>query len=212
MAALAGCIDAIAFVGVGSVFAGNMTGNAILLGAATLPSSDIGLQRPATSLVFFAVAVLGAAWTLRHGAAATDGGTERPGRIRVLWGIEVALLACAALTWLITAANPATPIRLLVIALLSAGLGVQSAHVTNFAPSGVSTTYVTGTLTVALMHGQKRGWRAGVQAIRSGVIVAIICGAAIGAALLWVWPAGALIWPTASLAVVAIWTRHGLTA
>jgi uncharacterized membrane protein YoaK (UPF0700 family) len=144
---VAGYSDAVAFFGLG-VFTANMTGNTVLLGGALaarfvphLPVAS-SLELPAISLVCFTLGAALAALALR-------GETGRPPvRSMAVAGLAAALLAGAALLFSRDGGARLTP---LCVAMLSGMMGLQSVVAVRLGVTGVSTTYVTGTLVTAIL-------------------------------------------------------------
>ncbi|HET6876209.1 MAG TPA: YoaK family protein [Jatrophihabitans sp.] len=137
LTAVAAGTDAISYLGFGSVFPANMTGNTVLLGIG-LASGDYG--GAARSLVALGAFVLGA---MAVGLALVG----RPWRsmIAAASGVELVLLA-ATCGWWLAAGNGSSDAVYGMIALVSTAMGVQSATVSGL-DVGVSTTYITGTWT-----------------------------------------------------------------
>lgn len=143
----AGYVDAVAFFGMG-VFVANMTGNTVLLAGAfaerfvpALPGS-IGILLPLLSIATFVAGAVGAALVLR-------GETGRPPvRTRAVLVVVAALTACCAA--LQHVAGPMGSHEV-VIALLSAAMGLQSVAAVRAGIPGISTTFVTGTLVRAVL-------------------------------------------------------------
>src|SRR5437899_1165210 len=140
LTAAAGWIDALSYTALGHVFTANMTGNLVLLGLALGNLQAAGTARSAVALAAFAVgALLGSALT-------RDAAGEWPGRVTAALGIEAAALIAFAALWHVGGGLE------VLIALAAAGMGIQSAAVRRLAVAGVTTTFVTGTLT-SLMAG-----------------------------------------------------------
>lgn len=191
--------NAVAIVAVGAVFVSVMTGNAVLFGVALGGGSWSQAARPAAAIIGFSAAAFAAA--VLHRRAVRRVGPPQRQRVRLQW-VEFALLLAAGLAWFLTHGEPVGWLRLIVIALLAAAMGLQSAIVINVAPSGVSTTYMTGTLT-AFWLGVPTGH--GPQSTRIGVIVSLIIGAIAGGLVLGHWRSAALLGPPAILLLVTLW-------
>jgi uncharacterized membrane protein YoaK (UPF0700 family) len=189
LALCAGYVDAVSFFAAG-VFTANMTGNTVLLAGAVasrwwrhLPGT-IGWAAPLLSIAAF---LLGA-------AIATTVLRARPPQTRfrrVMLLFVGAVLAACALGW------HAVPI-LVIVALLSAVMGVQSVVAVRLGMHGVSTTYVTGTLVTAMLalFGVRTAAR-----VRAGIsdlaVWALYLGGAVAGA------AGEAMFGTRSLWIVA---------
>ncbi|TMC03207.1 MAG: DUF1275 domain-containing protein [Chloroflexi bacterium] len=170
LTAAAGWIDALSYTALGHVFTANMTGNLVLLGLALGNLQAAGTARSAVALAAFAVgALLGSALT-------RDAAGEWPGRVTAALGIEAAALIAFAALWHVGGGLE------VLIALAAAGMGIQSAAVRRLAVAGVTTTFVTGTLT-SLMAGLAALRPTGGAALQAAVLGALLAGATAGAAM-----------------------------
>ena len=141
---VAGYGDAVAFFGFGA-FTANMTGNTVLLAGALaarvfgpLPGA-IGLLLPAASLVGFALGAAVAAVALRA--------NPRSRRRTVALLIAMAAMIAAAVLQLRWPGSNAV-----LVALLSAVMGMQSVVAVHAGSGGISTTYVTGSIVRAIVN------------------------------------------------------------
>lgn len=175
-----GAVDAISYLGLGKVFTANMTGNIVLLGLAVGSRAGSEVVRAAVSLVGYAVgAFVGARIAPREEREST---WRR--EITLLLGFEALLQAGLLTVWLATAAHPGQTAEALMVAMSALAMGVQSAAVAALGVPGVTTTYVTGTLTGLFSHlaaGSGDRWEVGRRAT---VLVALLAGAAIAAVLI----------------------------
>lgn len=91
------------------------------------------------------------------------------------------MLAVFAAWWEVNAGHPTGAATYALLAVNAAALGIQSGAVLRFGVSGLSTTYLTGTLTqfVASLHDGAH--RLSTRSIAS--LIALISGAALGAVL-----------------------------
>lgn len=179
LAMLSGATDAVGFLALGSAFTSVMTGNMVLVGlaAGTRDASALGLI--ATAIAAYVVGV--AAGTRLAGQPHPDDGVWPPAVTRAL-GLELALLTTYAVIWWSLGSDPARGWFAPLLALCAAALGVQSSAILRFGVNGLSTTYLTGTLTsviVRLASGQPR------QTIGhpARILAALIVGAGVGAGL-----------------------------
>ncbi len=190
----AGYSDALSYIGLGRVFTANMTGNTVLLGVALARGGGADAVRGAAALVgFLAGAALAAAMVERDASDASW-----PGSVTRALALEAVILSVLALAW--TRAPAAACVVLSALAM-----GVQSAAVHRLGVSGISTTYITGTLThlVARLMGRRHGGKLPLierPALLAGVWVVYLAAAALGAAAL---NADARIAPAVPPAVVA---------
>jgi uncharacterized membrane protein YoaK (UPF0700 family) len=197
---VAGYADAASYLGLGRVFAANMTGNTVLLGIALigwlggrtlLPGTPL---RPGLALAAFAVGTLGAAVLLRAVRWRTG--------YRLALLLEAGLLAAVAAGWTAGGPRPAAWLTALLIGVLAAGMGVQSAVANRVGIGGVPTTVVTSSMVVALVRAVNRR-RPGMPAVAWAVYLVGGAGGAVGTELLGsavLWPASAVL---AALAATA---------
>lgn len=196
LTAAAGWTDALSYAALGRVFTANMTGNLVLLGLAIGQVAGTAVERSAVALAGFAAgALLGALLTRGRLAG------PWPPRVTVALAVEAAMLLAFAGLWLAGAAEGTAAGLDALIALSALGMGVQSAAIRRLDVPGVATTFVTGTIT-SLMAGlaalqAASGWRR-----HAAVVVALVAGAAAGAAVWARWPRLAGVGPALLLAAV----------
>ncbi|MGH6903978.1 MAG: YoaK family protein [Geminicoccaceae bacterium] len=218
LAVAAGCIDAASFLGLGQVMTAAMTGNTVLLGLALGQADAEGALRATVALAgFIAGALVGVAIVDRG-----PSGVWAPAVTTAL-GLELVVLVILALAWHVLEGGPAWPIdyRHPLIAAAGLAMGIQSAAAQRVGVPGVTTTYITGTLTT--MAARLVGWLwsspaapgdpvrdIGAPWLQASVWIAYGAGAVFaGAAHLW-WPsvalpsgvtavAGEIRWPSAAL-------------
>ncbi len=90
---------------------------------------------------------------------------------------EFCVLSGFSVGWELTGGSPGGAARLLLIAALAVAMGIQSAAVREL--GGMSTTYLTGTLTALITDLVTRDRRPGF-ARSLGVLIAIVSGAVAG--------------------------------
>lgn len=169
-----GLVDAVSFLALGRAFVGNMTGNVVFAGLAVGGVSGFTVLPPLLSVVsFFAGAIAG-------GRVAARFGLHRGRHITVALAVEAALVGAA----LVLAATPTlTHVQL---ALLALAMGVQAATARRLGVPDLSTTVLTQTLTGLASESVLAGGSGPNQARRIAALVALACGAAVGAGmLLW---------------------------
>ena len=179
LAFVSGYTDGVGFLALGGAFTSVMTGNMVLLGLSAGQADWEGVGRALGAiLAFIAGAALGT--QLAGVAAKQDPIWPRP--VNRALAVELAILAAAAVGWFVTVGKPGTVVQFVLLLALAAGLGVQSSTVQRFGVSGLSTTYLTGTLTSAVIHlvwrrtprGSERHWN---------IIGALVSGAAMAAVM-----------------------------
>ncbi len=214
----AGYLDAVGYLTLG-LFTANMTGNTVLLGIAIGQGRWHAAARVALAVVAFVIGAVGGALLLR-----------RHRRLGIALGLEAVLVVAAAAAWR-SLVHPAPgggqpagtipgPEAAVLIALLSAAMGVQSAAVRRVGEHRVSTTYVTGTLTslavdaatelTARLGRVDPSADAGVPAAKGTALLLGIWATYVGGALTggfaqqhWGFPAVAV--PGLVLAILAAW-------
>jgi uncharacterized membrane protein YoaK (UPF0700 family) len=200
-----GLVDAVSYLRLGHVFVANMTGNVVFLGFSVEPHS--GLSAPA-SLIAIAGFALGA---LAGGRAAHRLAAESPGRwLATALAAEAVLLGVvAALTG--TGVLPFTGHgNLVTIVLLAAALGVQNSTIRHLGVPDLTTTVLTLTLTGLAADNALAGGPGAKPHRRLGSIVAMLAGAAVGAAILqWSATAAVAIAATLVAAVTALVIADG---
>ncbi|HEX4753545.1 MAG TPA: YoaK family protein [Solirubrobacterales bacterium] len=172
-----GVIDAASYLGLGRVFAANMTGNIVLLGFGIAGSSGLPVVAPLVSLAaFLSGAVIGG----RMGAMATP----KVAHLSRAMLIEVGFTALATLIAIVFHITPDHFSGDLIIALLAFAMGVRNATVRRLKIADLTTTVLTMTLVglaaeSPLAGGDGKGsWR------RGAAVASMLVGALAGALLL----------------------------
>jgi uncharacterized membrane protein YoaK (UPF0700 family) len=171
----AGAMDAITFSRLGDVFAGVMTGNMVLLGLAIGNGKAVVTGRVAVALASFAVGVLVAGGFTR-GSASGAVWSRRVTRVLML---ESGVILVFALGWQVSGGSPAGSGQALLLAGAAFAMGLQSGAVVAIGVPGLSTTYLTGTLTgfmTSVAHSAHVKTEALflIAALLSGAVVAAI--------------------------------------
>lgn len=198
-----GIVDAVSYLGIGSVFTANMTGNAVLLGFGLAGTYDFSVSRSLLALMLFAL------------GSATAGRFARTWHhtpfiwFRRITGLEVALVAATALllidlpTGVVT---PDEPRRYLAIAVLSFAMGLRNATVRRLGFTDVPTTVLTSTITDVSSDSRLGGGERRRERVRLAAISLMILGAFVGAIL--VREVGAIAALMAALAVLLGTAAH----
>ena len=169
-----GVTDAFAFLGLGGTFTANMTGNLILVGLVGRPDYPRAALLAGVAIVAFAFSLLVSFRVFRDVA-------DWRMVCTVLLGISAGLQLLTWLGWLVTGGAPETPMMAAAVVLSACAMGAQTAAARRTtANAGISTTFVTGTMTALLQDvadGQRRsdGW------VRVAAIGSLVLGALIGA-------------------------------
>lgn len=210
----AGAVDAISFFGLGRVFTGNMTGNLVLLGLAAGQAKRSDVVRSAVSLGAFCAGVLITAALLK--LISRRGAGRRfqvwPVGVSIILALEVLVQAGFLAGWLSVAGHPGLVFEAVLVGLSALAMGMQSDAVAALGVAGVTTTYVTGTMT-----GLLRGLVIGGDDVpnrlrRSAVLVGLLVGAVAGGVLLAEARRFTPILPlavTAGVLATAVWAFRG---
>ncbi|MEV0420491.1 YoaK family protein [Streptosporangium canum] len=199
----AGAMDGVAFLALGGVFTANMTGNLILVALVGGENWQIRVIRSGLACVIFSIGVFVGFKVPDRGR----GNESWPLAVtRLLW-ICLALHVVFLTGWILCDAAPGPTSTLLLIAVASCAMGLQAAAARRVNVDGITTTFVTGTLTSLL---QSLASRRTADALRRAVIVLALAAGALCASLvvhlapLW---AGAVPLLFTILAPVTVVTR-----
>jgi uncharacterized membrane protein YoaK (UPF0700 family) len=200
-----GLVDAISFLGLGSIFTANMTGNVVLLGFALAGAPGVSISRSLTSLLAFLV---GAALGGRLGESIAAASRRR---WLVTGGIsEAVLLLAAALASIgfdIGSASP--PGRLYALIVLTAvTMGLRNATLRRLAVPDLMSTVLTVTLTAVAAESSVAGGNNPRIVRRIASVASMLVGAAIGTLLLR--HGLALPLAVSGVCVLAATAAHGL--
>ena len=199
LAAAAGALDAICVVQFNGVFASVVTGNLVHLGVGiAAPDGDV--------IAFTATAVGGYIVGVAAGSAGVGRAIGWHRRTGIVVAIELALLIGVAAGWLAADAQPDRGVTVVLLALASAAMGVQSAVAISSGPHGAATTYFTGELTSIVRSVTSMPHWFGDTAGRASRFVALVAGAIGGGLLLRFAPRWAPALPVGLVATVVVVT------
>lgn len=195
-----GAVDASCFLQLGNVFSSVITGNLVLLGVAAATQSGSLAAYSGAALAGYSVGVLvGAPIATRRA-----GGRTWPLGVSVTLLAEFCVLAAFSAGWELAGGRPGGTARLPLTAALAVAMGLQSAAVRRL--GGLSTTYLTGTLTALVSDLVTRGREPGF-ARSLGVLAAIVSGAVAGGVVAEhapVWLPAVIMTPLAAVVIVSI--------
>ena len=166
-----GVTDAFAFSCLGGIFTANMTGNLILLGMFSRPGYPDTFIGASIALFAFLTGTYTGFKTVPRAKA-------RPKHLLCPLGLAFCLKLTVAAVW--GTVGGIGGVRECVIALSSGALGLQTALIRRLSGlGGITTTYMTGTMTAALesLADQRR-----VSALALGSAPCLIAGAVAGTA------------------------------
>ncbi|GLW68230.1 membrane protein [Kitasatospora phosalacinea] len=204
LTAVSGLVDAVSYLGLGHVFTANMTGNVVVIGFALAGTDGFSITGSLTSLAAFL-----AGSVLAGRLAAGYGADRRAPWLRAALLAETALQAVAAAVAFACApegtrgygAAPSTAL----IALLALAMGLRNGTVRKLGVPDLTTTVLTLTLTGLAADSSLAGGDNPRLARRLGSVLAMLAGAAPGAALVvrghlgWALLAGAVLVGTVAL-------------
>ncbi|SEP15242.1 YoaK family protein [Trujillonella endophytica] len=200
LAIVSGATDAIGLLALGGAFTSVMTGNLVILGASASTTDGALAIASGGAIVAFCIGVwLGA--RLAGGARPGDAVWPRP--VTVGLAVELGMLSVYAIGWWISGGEPGPVLTQVLLFVMAAALGVQSSTVQRFGVNGLSTTYLTGTLTTVVM---KLASGKGLREIRGSleILSGLVVGAAAGALLIEVAPLTAPVLQLGCLAAVLV--------
>jgi uncharacterized membrane protein YoaK (UPF0700 family) len=210
----AGAVDAISFFGLGRVFTGNMTGNLVLLGLAAGQAKRSEVVRSAVSLGAFCAGVLLAVYLvtlLSRRAPKARGLGVWPVGVTVVLALEALVQAGFFGGWLSVRGHPGLTFEAVLVGLSALAMGMQSDAVAALGVAGVTTTYVTGTMTGLLRSLVVGGESVPNRIRRASVLAALLVGAVVGGVLMVAARRFAPVIPLATTLTVlatAVWRLH----
>jgi uncharacterized membrane protein YoaK (UPF0700 family) len=200
LAVLSGATDAIGLVALGGAFTSVMTGNLVILGVSASTADGALAIASGGSIVAFCIGVyLGA----RIAGGARAGDPVWPRAVTLGLAVELVLLTGYAVGWWISGGEPGTVLTQVLLFTMAAALGIQSSTVQRFGVNGLSTTYLTGTLTTVVM---KLAGGKGLREVHGSlqILFGLVVGAAAGAGLLEVAPVLAPVLQLGCVAAVIV--------
>ena len=173
----AGVVDATSYLRLGQVFAGNVTGNVIILGMVATGETDLPVLGHFVALTFFALGAVVAGRVLR---------TAVPGWSRRCTGLlaGVGLVLAATAGGVAVAGAESGAARAVTASFLALAMGAQAATARHLGVKDVTTVVITTTV-AALAADSRFGSARGREAAprRAAAIVLIALGAVTGGAL-----------------------------
>jgi uncharacterized membrane protein YoaK (UPF0700 family) len=152
LAVVSGATDASGFLHLGGAFSSVMTGNMVLLGLAGGTGNGALAARTGAAIAAF---VAGCFIGGRVAGQRSQGQRDEvwPASITRALGVELAVFVAYAVALEAVGGNPTgSLVKTGLLALNALALGLQSSAIQRFGVSGLSTTYLTGTLTTTIVH------------------------------------------------------------
>jgi len=171
-----GATDAIGFLAFGGAFTSVMTGNMVLLGlSATKPDATLARLVAVAITCYIGGCVFGA----RIAGTAEAASPVWPPSVTNGLRVEAALILTYAIGWWASDGHPGASAQMALLGVNAVALGVQSSTVQRFGVSGLSTTYLTGTLTTVIVRlTSGRSVREVAHSV--SILFGLIGGAALG--------------------------------
>jgi uncharacterized membrane protein YoaK (UPF0700 family) len=208
LAVVSGATDAIGLLALGGAFTSVMTGNLVILGvSASTADGGLAASSGGAILAFCAGAALGA----RLAGTPRPEDPVWPRAVTIALAVELLFMAGYAVGWWITGAAPGRTVAFVLLLSTAVALGIQSSTVQRFGVSGLSTTYLTGTLTTVVIRlATGRAVREVWHSVE--ILIGLVAGAAAGAALVTTVPVLAPVLQLAGLGAVVLvalaWARR----
>ena len=212
LAFTSGYIDAVSYLGLGSIFTSNMTGNTVLLGLA------LG-QRKGLAALRSVIALVGYIGGVAAGSTIVDRDAKRviwPFTVTVAIATEFLVLLAFTAGGFFAGSTPGDFTLYSLIALAAIAMGIQSTAVRVLGVSGVATTYITGTWTslVCGLTGRlrsaasgrelKKNLPSGGTGIQAAVVLVYILAAVAGGLLETTFFLDAALVPAVSVGLVVL--------
>ena len=173
LAFTSGAIDAVGLVALGGVFTSVMTGNMIFLGAGMATGDEEGALRALVAILAF---MTGAFVGARIAGSSRQHDDPWPRAVSIALTVELLLLLGFSAAWWFSAGDPGARLQILLLATVAIALGVQSSAILRFGIQGLSTTYMTGTMTSIMSALAARRHPKNVVA-SAQILVSLISGA-----------------------------------
>lgn len=208
MAANSGFLDACCFLVLGSTFSSVMTGNMVIFGIEVGRFQPMGAVLAGSAIVAFMVGCLvGAGVAGKH----LPSDPPWPPSITRSLLIEFTIMIGFSAWWWLEHGAPSGEARLGLLIFCATALGVQSAAVQRFGIGGLSTTYLTGTLT-QLMIRLSSTRRLNGSGFSIALLSFLILGAALGSVIAAQLPMAVPIFPLLSLFLIILVSRSRLVS
>jgi uncharacterized membrane protein YoaK (UPF0700 family) len=204
LAVVSGATDATGFLALGGAFASVMTGNMVLVGVA-VGSGDGSL----VGVLLFAIGgyVAGAAIGAGVAGSPQEGDPLWPRTVTRALLVELVLFVVFAVAWWVQGARPDGSWAAALLGLTAVALGIQSSAIQRFGVPGLSTTYLTGTLTTIVIRLVGRQPPNTVRHSGS-ILLGLVVGAGVAAALVTLVPWSAPVLQVLLLSVVIVAARR----
>jgi uncharacterized membrane protein YoaK (UPF0700 family) len=204
LSAVAGSLDALSYLAFGGVFTANMTGTVVLLAIAVTGGEAEPLRLVVALAAFVLGAIAGARPPPRLARSAARIHPAWPGVTSASLAVEMVVVVAWAIGWTLTGGSPGRAATYVLIAIAAVAMGLQSTAAGHVGIGGVSTAYITGTLSALASQLTQRPARVREAVLRAGIVLAYLAGGAAGAGLRLVAPSAAGWLPPLGLAAAVV--------
>jgi uncharacterized membrane protein YoaK (UPF0700 family) len=198
-----GGTDVLAITRLGGVLASVMTANLVFLGLAVAERSLSLAGHVAVAVVAFMLGVVAASHVAGQRG---EGDPIWPASVTRALLLEIVAAALLAAGWIASGGRPAGLLQIVLLFIAAGAMGMQSGAIAGLGVPGLSSTYMTGTLTnflSGLVVHRRLDRRSALT------LLALVVGAAAGGALVYVAPDLAPLLPLAVLAGGAALAARG---
>lgn len=193
-----GIVDAVGYLGLDRVFAGNMTGNVVVLGMAMAGAGGLPVIGPAIALGTFTIGALGSGLLLRHRRKAWGGA------VTTLLATGAGILALVSAAMAVPAWHGNHTLDIIASSCIAAAMGAQAAVARSVGVADMTTVVVTSTLTSWASESIAEAGLKGAWNRRLASVATICAGALTGALMLPIGPTLPLIFASALTATVCL--------
>lgn len=173
---LSGMVDGVCYLGLGRVFTANMTGNVVIVGFAAAGAPGFSVPASLTSLALFLVGAL-------CGGRISRRVRRRSLLLTTAVGLEATFVGIAAIVAFLASTVATGWGRYTTIAILAFAMGIRNSVIRRLSIADMTTTVLTMTLTGLASDSRLAGGHNTRTGRRVGSVLAMVAGAAVGAAL-----------------------------
>jgi uncharacterized membrane protein YoaK (UPF0700 family) len=193
-----GLVDAVGYLGLDRVFTGNMTGNLVILGMGLAGEDSLPVAGPLAALVAYVFGAAVAGRLLQRHRPALKAG------VTALFLVNAGVLTALATVLATVPIAGASTAGAAIAAAIAALMGAQAATARALAVADMTTVVVTSTITAYASETLFAPGLAWLTHRRLWAIVAIFCGALLGALLMKIDISIPVYLAAAGTAVVAV--------
>lgn len=200
LAVSSGAIDALSWLALGRVFSAFITGNIVFIGIGAGGADGPDVPRALVALAAFGAGAFVGARIV--GGASRPPAVMWPSRVTAALGTALVAEAVFLVLWTAVGGHPSARTADALIAMSGFAMGIQTVAVFSLGLRAIFTTAATATFSVLV--GDLTGWQqlSGERQRLASIIVGLVIGAAVGAALVVHARAWAAVFPVAVSALV----------